>query len=159
MVVCPCPGACFQTMSLGWPWPFYDRLKFVPDASVELIEHWGLLYFQICSNSAYPQHSGERYSTNGPLVIIVPERKCNVADNVAQDSLVGRLGGGADNPIRPEFGLFWNLYPVLVPCKFDKYTCSPSKMKSSRSRNGLSLLTVGNFFLSSGMPHSLSDLT
>ena len=23
-----------------------------------------LLYFQVCSNSAYPQHSGERYRTN-----------------------------------------------------------------------------------------------
>ena len=27
-----------------------------------------LLYFQVCSNSAYPQHAGERYRTNGPLV-------------------------------------------------------------------------------------------
>ena len=25
------------------------------------------MYFQICSNSAYPQHSGERYRTSGPL--------------------------------------------------------------------------------------------
>ena len=24
--------------------------------------------FQVCSNSTYPQHSGERYRTNGPLV-------------------------------------------------------------------------------------------
>ena len=28
------------------------------------------LHFQVCSNSAYPQHSGERYRTNGPLVTI-----------------------------------------------------------------------------------------
>ena len=28
-----------------------------------------LLYFQVYSNSAYPQHSGERYRTNGPLVL------------------------------------------------------------------------------------------
>ena len=26
------------------------------------------MYFQVCSYSAYPQHSGERYRTNGPLV-------------------------------------------------------------------------------------------
>ena len=26
------------------------------------------MYFQVCSNSTYPQHSGERYKTNGPLV-------------------------------------------------------------------------------------------
>ena len=26
------------------------------------------MYFQVCSNSAYPQHSGEQYRTNGPLV-------------------------------------------------------------------------------------------
>ena len=25
------------------------------------------MYFQVCSNSAYPQHSSERYRTNGPL--------------------------------------------------------------------------------------------
>ena len=29
------------------------------------------MYFQVCSNSTYPQHSGERYRTNGPLVINV----------------------------------------------------------------------------------------
>ena len=34
------------------------------------IEHWVLLYFQVCSISAYPQHSGERYRTSGPLVCI-----------------------------------------------------------------------------------------
>ena len=26
------------------------------------------MYFQVCSNSAYLQHSGERYRTSGPLV-------------------------------------------------------------------------------------------
>ena len=26
------------------------------------------MYFQACSNSAYPMHSGERYRTIGPLV-------------------------------------------------------------------------------------------
>ena len=26
------------------------------------------MYFQVCSNSAYPQNSGERYRTIGPLV-------------------------------------------------------------------------------------------
>ena len=35
----------------------------------QLIEHWVLLYFQVCSNSAYPQHSGEWYRTSGPLVL------------------------------------------------------------------------------------------
>ena len=28
-------------------------------------------YFQACSNSAYSMHSGERYRTIGPLVIII----------------------------------------------------------------------------------------
>ena len=28
------------------------------------------MYFQVCSNSTYPQHSGERYRTNGPLVSV-----------------------------------------------------------------------------------------
>ena len=27
------------------------------------------MYFQVCSNSANPQHSGERYRGNGPLVL------------------------------------------------------------------------------------------
>ena len=27
------------------------------------------MYFQVCSNAAYPQHSDERYRTNGPLVV------------------------------------------------------------------------------------------
>ena len=31
-------------------------------------KHGVLMYFQVCSNSAYPQYSGERYRTNGPLV-------------------------------------------------------------------------------------------
>ena len=26
------------------------------------------MYFQVCSNSTYPQHSGERYRTNDPLI-------------------------------------------------------------------------------------------
>ena len=48
-----------------------DRVKFVTDASVWVTAHRALsaLVFQsFFSNSAYPQHSGERYRTNGPLV-------------------------------------------------------------------------------------------
>ena len=41
---------------------FCDKVRFVP------IEHLVLLYFQVYSNSACPQHSGERYRTSGPLV-------------------------------------------------------------------------------------------
>ena len=29
-----------------------------------------VIYFQACSNSAYPMHSGERYRSNGPLAFI-----------------------------------------------------------------------------------------
>ena len=32
------------------------------------------MYFQVCSNSTYPQHSGERYRTSGPLVFHHLER-------------------------------------------------------------------------------------
>ena len=32
-----------------------------------------LMYFQICSNSVYPQHAGEQYRTNVPLVYILTE--------------------------------------------------------------------------------------
>ena len=28
------------------------------------------MYFQVCSNSTYPQHSGERYRTSGPLLLM-----------------------------------------------------------------------------------------
>ena len=36
------------------------------------------MYFQVCSNSVYPQHSGERNRTNGPLVLIMipPSSTC-----------------------------------------------------------------------------------
>ena len=29
------------------------------------------MYFQVCSNSTYSQHSGERYRTSGPLVYLI----------------------------------------------------------------------------------------
>ena len=32
------------------------------------------MYFQVCSNSSYPQHSDERYRTIGPLVIYLVSR-------------------------------------------------------------------------------------
>ena len=49
---------------------FYDRVKFVSECFCmgESIQHWVLMYFQVCSHSTYPQDSGERYRTNGPLV-------------------------------------------------------------------------------------------
>ena len=49
---------CFRMLLPGW----------------KLIQHWELMYFQDCSNSTYPQHSGERYRTNGPLVYIIWSR-------------------------------------------------------------------------------------
>ena len=59
-----------QMMTLSWPWPFlwHGQICFLM-----LLHGWKLIqhivmYFQACSNSAYPQHSGERYRTNGPLV-------------------------------------------------------------------------------------------
>ena len=39
-----------------------------PNASAWLIQHM-VMFFQACSMSAYPMHSGERYRTNGPLVL------------------------------------------------------------------------------------------
>ena len=39
----------------------------------KLIQHWVLMYFQVCSNSAFPQQSGERYRTSGPLVFVYPQ--------------------------------------------------------------------------------------
>ena len=34
------------------------------------------MYFQVCSNSAYPQHSGERYRTSGPVDLKGFELSC-----------------------------------------------------------------------------------
>ena len=45
---------CFRMLLHGW----------------KLIQHWVLMYFQVCSNSTSPQYWGERYRTNGPLVSI-----------------------------------------------------------------------------------------
>ena len=62
----------FQMMTLGWPIPFLWRgqicfLMLLHGES--LIYRIHFMYFQVCSNSAYPQHSGERYRIIGPLVI------------------------------------------------------------------------------------------
>ena len=47
---------CFHMMTMGWPCPFlWQGQNFF-----WMLLHWVLLYFQVCSNSAYPQHSGER---------------------------------------------------------------------------------------------------
>ena len=71
VVVCPCPGAFFK----WWPWVdrdhFYDRVRFV--SWCFCIGDSLYLYFQVCTNSAYPQHTGERYRTNGPLVTYFSE--------------------------------------------------------------------------------------
>ena len=62
---------CFHMMTLGWPWLFlwqgqtFFRMLL---HGWKLIQHWVLMHFQVCSNSAYRQHSSERYRTNGPLV-------------------------------------------------------------------------------------------
>ena len=37
----------------------------------KLIQHWVLMSFQVCSNSTYPQHSGERYRISCPLVLVL----------------------------------------------------------------------------------------
>ena len=60
---------CFHMMTLGWPWPFFMKHCFwMLLHGWKLIQHWMLMYFQVCSNSGYPQHSGERYKTNVFLV-------------------------------------------------------------------------------------------
>ena len=62
---------CFHMMTLGWPWLFLWQCQicfWMLLHGWKLIQHWVLMYFQVCSNSAYLQHSGERYRTNGPLV-------------------------------------------------------------------------------------------
>ena len=56
----------------GWPWPFLWQGQICFRMLLngwKLIQHWVLMFFQACSNSAYPQHSGERYRTKGPLVL------------------------------------------------------------------------------------------
>ena len=61
---------------IWWPWVdlgyFCDRNNVIKLPLLrqgwKLIHHWVLMYFQVCSNSTYPQHSGERYRTNDPLV-------------------------------------------------------------------------------------------
>ena len=61
---------------LGWPWPFLwqGQICFLMLLhGRKLIEHW--VYFQVCSNSAYPRHSehilGTQESDTGPLVLWV----------------------------------------------------------------------------------------
>ena len=58
-----------QMTTLDWPWPFHDSKSCFPMPlhGWKLIQHI-FMYFQACSNSAYPQHSGERHRTIGPLI-------------------------------------------------------------------------------------------
>ena len=61
----------FHMMTLGWPWLFLWQGQICFRMLLQgwkLIQHWVIMYFQVCSYSTYPQHSGERYRTNGPLV-------------------------------------------------------------------------------------------
>ena len=61
----------FHMMTLGWPCLFLWQGQICFRMLLHgwnLIQHWVLLYFQVCSNSTYPQHSCERYRTSGPLV-------------------------------------------------------------------------------------------
>ena len=52
---------CFLMLLYGW----------------QFLQHWVLMYFQVCSNSAYSQNWGERCRTNGPLVSwVVPNESC-----------------------------------------------------------------------------------
>ena len=50
---------CFHIMTLGWPWPFFSWQGQICFRMLlrgwKLIQHWVLIYFQVCSNSAYPQ--------------------------------------------------------------------------------------------------------
>ena len=60
----------FHMMTLGWPWLFLWQGQICfRMLGWKLIQHWMLMCFQVCSNSTYPQHSGERHRTNGPLVL------------------------------------------------------------------------------------------
>ena len=64
----------FHMMTLVWPWPFLWQGQICFRMLLhgwKLLQHWVLMYFQVWSNWAYPQHSGERYRTSGPLVFVV----------------------------------------------------------------------------------------
>ena len=55
---------CFHMMTLGWPWPFLWQGQicfWMLLHGWKLIQHWVLMYFQVCSNSAYPQQSALRW--------------------------------------------------------------------------------------------------
>ena len=87
--ICSSTTKFVQMMTLGWPWPFLwhgQRSSFLMLLhGWQLIQHI-VMYFQACSNSAYPMHSGERYRTNGfpvlfwnrkiPTVVMAIGRGC-----------------------------------------------------------------------------------
>ena len=60
---------CFQMITPDWTWPFLWQCSLTLLYGWQLIQHWVCMHFQVCSNSAYPQHSGGRYRTNGHLVL------------------------------------------------------------------------------------------
>ena len=61
----------FYMLTLGWSWLFFmtgSNLFQNASAWVKAYTALSALYFQVCSNSTYPQHSGEWYRTSGPMV-------------------------------------------------------------------------------------------
>ena len=65
--VCPCPVFlfCFQMRTLDWPWPFLCQGQIcflILLYGWQVIEHWVLMYFQVCSLST-------QVSDTGPMVL------------------------------------------------------------------------------------------
>ena len=57
---------CFHMIIIDWPWPFLWQGQICFRVLLhrwKLIQHWVLMYYQVCSNSAYHQYSGEQYRT------------------------------------------------------------------------------------------------
>ena len=90
-------------MTLGWPWPFlwHSQICFL------LFLHGWLeayTYFQVCSNSAYPMHSGERCSnwSSGFIIIII-------ITLFQEDNLFGLYVGLTYGPQLQRYACHWQL--------------------------------------------------
>ena len=117
---------CFHMMTMGWPWPFLWQGQICFRMLLhgrKLIQHWVLLYFQVCSNSAYPQHSGERYRTrlNTKILIIYYSSWQNfycISISISFSSFVLGRGGRVS-------GVFYT-GRLLEAVRYGKTTCACS---------------------------------
>ena len=121
-----------EQIILGWTWPFLWQSTLCRLCFLMLPQGWKLIqyivmYLQAYSKSAYPQHSGERYKTIGPLVsgAFCLTRSCTgIMDSVAEN-LVAELDIGLrQNHKKKDFSAIW---PMIFLTRIRSHRVGPDR--------------------------------